>query len=167
MSGVFNANPFSIVPMGSITTNSTTYQYPPQQVQQLLYYHETPIVVLPPVNKWDEIEKAHARAMELLESNLNVGQLAHLREDRSFYVRGGVSGVLYRVFLDTRVWCPSRRTWYCIIQDSSSMGRQFEHRAPVPDIALTKKLLIECDEENFLRIACAEEGGRLDNHRQW
>jgi hypothetical protein len=93
---------------------------------------------------------AQARALELLRSHLDQGQREEFDRSRSF-VAVAPSGRRYRIRAATtfNVCDEGQRDEYCMQFRSDPDCRGI----PVEDLMLAQKLLLECDESQFLRIA--------------
>lgn len=103
-------------------------------------------------------EKAKIRAREALESCMTEEQVAQLAAENCFDVP--VNGKLYRIrpgnrveLLDTETKKPT--ALYCIHPES-------HYGLPKDDVALAQKLLLEADEEIFLRTANKTAVGHHD-----
>lgn len=96
-------------------------------------------------------EKIDRVARDLLLENLSASQRARFENERVFEVVGGSRK--HRYLIDhtggvTRIDEQGSIESYCI-------HPSYAHRIPTPDLILAKKLMLECDEETFLRTANA------------
>jgi hypothetical protein len=93
---------------------------------------------------------AQGRALELLRSHLSETQREEFERSRSF-VAVAASGRRYRIRAATtfNVCDEGQRDEYCMQFRSDPDCRGI----PVEDLMLAQKLLLECDESQFLRIA--------------
>lgn len=128
--------------------NVITYIPPPAYVESEIYWWRLWIS-----NLWRGIAYAAHAAMEklasdaattLLLSNLDKDQKAAFKKDKQFAVKGQRSGKLYLVRRGTTVLCQGDRNTYCIHPKEA---------VPPEDAMLAQKLMIEADEEEFLKTA--------------
>ena len=103
------------------------------------------------------------RARELLVSHLTAEQRETFERNRWFVVKGGKSGKLYRIrvgeFVAANIEVLDDRQGYLFEVERSVKithrlcGHLHFHECPLPDHFLAQKLMLEHDEDEFLRIA--------------
>lgn len=111
-------------------------------------------------------DEAETRAKALLMEHLNERQKEQFSIDHSFDVKGGITGSRYRIYEKDRVWCPSRRRWYCIVAvryDEHGYGCDI----PESDVMLAKKLMIEHAEDYFMDTAIGTWGILRHRRIRW
>lgn len=102
----------------------------------------------PPYTRPDKTP-AFARALDLLKRNCTPAQLEHERTHGYILAIGNVTGGVYRLnpkvtsFIECRA-LNGTITTYCLVSTVN---------VPWPDVMLARKLLIECDEDEFRRRA--------------
>ena len=86
------------------------------------------------------------RALELLWQHLTEEQRAEYVETKTVVVRGEETGDCYRIYRGTVRRVVDGSDFCLVVRDNKD-------NVPVEDMVLAKKILLECDEDTFLRTA--------------
>jgi len=92
--------------------------------------------------------QARFRARDWLWQNLNDEQRQEYVETRAFVVKGNDTGARYKISYDKVVRLAPNSATFCLV-----LNCRRDDTPPYEDWLLAKKILIECAEDLFLRIA--------------
>lgn len=123
-----------------VKTDSSTYSYTPPEIHWIT--HLTAGIAA--AARIMEEQQAQERAKELLLECCTEEQKAEYLTERKLTVYGHKTKHVYTIRPNSRVACVSEKSLYCINP---------KEIVPEDDAILTKKLLLEYNEDEFLRIA--------------